>query len=240
MKTSTFFILIGFLLLAPSSSTAEILRDKDCGSCHRLSVAETEKNFAAPDLHFAGDKFQPAWLKQFLKNPAVIRPAVTVIDTPPRPPVTVADANTAVVTAAGFLRERSGNSPPHPSFSEQDASALADGLMGLKISAPPRESTVAAPLSKRQRAKIKYKFERTFSCISCHQSLNLAGKVRGGISGPSLVNAGNRLRADWIVSWLKTPEAYAAKSRMPRYEMDSVTRNQFSQFLMTLKKENVK
>jgi len=30
------------------------------------------------------------------------------------------------------------------------------------------------------------------------------------------------------------------KGRMPRYNMDSITQNQFSQFLMTLKKENMK
>ena len=86
--------------------------------------------------------------------------------------------------------------------------------MGLKISGQPLVPVVMEPLSKGQRAKIKYKFERTFSCISCHQSLNLAGKVRGGVSGPSLVNAGNRLQADWIVNWLKTPEAYMVKGRM--------------------------
>ncbi|MGY8759772.1 MAG: hypothetical protein ACKVK9_01420, partial [Nitrospinaceae bacterium] len=96
------------------------------------------------------------------------------------------------------------------------------------------------PLSKGLRAKIKYQFERTFGCISCHQSLNLAGKVRGGISGPSLVNAGNRLQADWVSDWLKTPETYIAKSRMPSYKMEPATLEQFTRFLMTLKKENIK
>ena len=125
--------------------------------------------------------------------------------------------------------------PPHPFFLEKDARTLANSLTDLKISRQPLEPVIIEPLSKGQRAKIKYKFERTFSCISCHQSLYLAGKVRGGLSGPSLVNAGNRLQADWVANWLNTPEAYTEKSRMPRYKMDVSTRTEFSQFLMTLK-----
>ena len=193
------------------------MEDKNCGSCHRLKVKETKKKFTGPDLHYAGNKFQPEWLKQFLKNPEVIRPA-------------------GFVTDPGFIAKT--NLPPHVSASEEDANALAEELMALKISTPTPVDP--EPLTKGLRAKIKYQFERTFGCISCHQSLNLAGKVRGGISGPSLVNAGNRLQADWVADWLKAPETYTTKMRMPRYNMDPVTLNQFTQFLMMLKKENIK
>ena len=95
-------------------------------------------------------------------------------------------------------------------------------------------------LTKAQIAKAKYEFERTFSCISCHQSLNLAGKPRGGISGPSLVNAGNRLQANWVANWLKNPKTFSEKSRMPVYKMDNETRLRFTQFIMTLKNENLR
>ena len=212
MKILVLFFLGGFFLLISAPSNAEILQNKDCGSCHRLE--NTDKVSTGPDLHYAGNKFQPEWLKQFLQNPEVIRPA-------------------GVITDPGFLQGSRKN--PHPSFSEKDANTLADSLMALKISGPTLEPVATEPLSKGLRAKIKYQFERTFSCISCHQSLNLAGKVRGGISGPSLVNAGNRLQADWVANWLNTPEAYTEKSRMPRYKMDVSTRTEFSQFLMTLK-----
>ena len=218
LRTLAFLCLGGFLSIVPSLSYAGILEDKDCGSCHRLSVEDTKKKFSGPDLHFAGNKFQPEWLKQFLRNPGVIRPA-------------------GIITNPGFFQGPPENLPPHPSFLEKDARTLANSLTDLKISGQPLEPVIIEPLSKGQRAKIKYKFERTSSCISCHQSLNLAGKVRGGLSGPSLVNAGNRLQADWVANWLNTPEVYTAKSRMPRYKMDSATRTEFSQFLMTLKKE---
>lgn len=215
MKFLTTLILGGLLLSA--SASAGVLEDKNCGSCHRLKAEETENIFTGPDLHYAGNKFQAEWLKQFLKNPEVIRPA-------------------GFVTDPGFSPKT--DLTPHISSSEEDANALAKELMALKISAPTPVSP--EPLSKGLRARIKYQFERTFGCISCHQSLNLAGKVRGGISGPSLVNAGNRLQANWISDWLKVPETYTAKRRMPRYKMEPVTLDQFTRFLMTLKKENIK
>jgi len=104
----------------------------------------------------------------------------------------------------------------------------------------PDETSNLKTLSKGQKAKTKYEFERTFSCISCHQSLNLAGKSRGGISGPSLINAGNRLQASWVANWLKNPKMFSEKNRMPIYKMDDETRLRFTQFIMTLKKENLR
>jgi mono/diheme cytochrome c family protein len=215
MKLLRILILSGFLFSAPAS--AGVLADKNCGSCHRLKAEEIEKNFTGPDLHYSGNKFQPEWLKQFLINPEVIRPA-------------------GFVTDPGFLPR--ADLPPHASSSIEDANTLTKELMALKISTPAPVNP--EPLSKGLQAKTKYQFERTFGCISCHQSLNLAGKVRGGISGPSLVNAGNRLQAEWVADWLKAPETYTAKRRMPSYKMETGTLDQFTRFLMTLKKENIK
>ena len=215
MKLLKTLILSGLLFSAPAS--AGVLADKNCGSCHRLKAEEIEKKFTGPDLHYSGNKFQPEWLKQFLINPEVIRPA-------------------GFVTDPGLLPRT--DIPPHASSSIKDANTLTKELMTLKISTPVPVNP--EPLSKGLRAKVKYQFERTFGCISCHQSLNLAGKVRGGISGPSLVNAGNRLQAEWVADWLKEPETYTAKRRMPSYKMGTATLDQFTRFIMTLKKENIK
>jgi hypothetical protein len=218
-KTLALFCLSGFLFFCPLPIEAGVLEDNNCGSCHRLSIEDAENTFTGPDLHYAGNKFQPEWVKRFLNKPRVIRPA-------------------GFITDPGGLQEKP--LPPHPSFPGKQAKALADSLLSLKISGETLEPVTPEPLSKGQRAKIKYQFERTFGCISCHQSLNLAGKVRGGVSGPSLVNAGNRLQANWIANWLKAPQTYLSKGRMPRYKMDSATQNQFARFLMSLKIENMK
>jgi len=55
-----------------------------------------------------------------------------------------------------------------------------------------------------------------------------------------LINAGNRLQANWVAIWLKKPKTFSEKSRMPVYKMDNETRLRFTQFIMTLKNENLR
>jgi mono/diheme cytochrome c family protein len=221
LKALIFLGLGGIFFFTPSSTQAGVLEDNHCGTCHRLNAEDTNANPAGPDLHYAGQKFQPQWLKQFLRKPAVIRPG-------------------GLTTDPSFLQGTPDNISPHPSFSEEDTSKLVASLMSLKSVESNFEPVGTEPLSKGKRAKIKYQFERTFGCISCHQSLNLVGKVRGGVSGPSLVNSGNRLQAEWVNHWLQKPEVFISKSRMPRYKLEALTRDQLTQFLMTLKNENIR
>ncbi len=207
----------GWFLYAPMLSHASLIQEKECSECHRVSKDDTEKN--GPDLFYAGNKFQASWLKQYLQNPITIRSAGSTGD-------------------PDFLKGIQANSQKHPVYSKKDSEQIAKELMALTLLDLPDEVDRLEPLTKGKKAKIKYQFERTFSCISCHQSLNLVGKVRGGISGPSLINAGNRLQASWIASWLKSPKIYSKKSRMPVYKMEDEARLQLTQFLMTLKNEN--
>jgi hypothetical protein len=217
MKNFLYLLMGGWLLCNPMLSHASLIQEKKCSECHRLSKDENEKS--GPDLFYAGNKFQASWLKQYLQNPMTIRIAGGTGD-------------------PGFLKGIQANSQKHPALSKKDAGQVTKELMALMLLELPEEVDLLEPLTKGQKAKIKYEFERTFSCISCHQSLNLAGKVRGGISGPSLVNAGNRLQASWVASWLKSPRTFSSKSRMPIYKIEDEARLRLTQFIATLKNEN--
>jgi cytochrome c2 len=217
MKNFLYLLMGGWLLCNPMLSHASLIQEKKCSECHRLSKDENEKS--GPDLFYAGNKFQASWLKRYLQNPMTIRIAGGTGD-------------------PGFLKGIQANSQKHPALSKKDAGQVTKELMALMLLELPEEVDLLEPLTKGQKAKIKYEFERTFSCISCHQSLNLAGKVRGGISGPSLVNAGNRLQASWVASWLKSPRTFSSKSRMPIYKMEDEARLRLTQFIATLKNEN--
>jgi hypothetical protein len=217
MKNFLYLLMGGWLLYNPMLSHASLIQEKKCSECHRLSKDGNEKS--GPDLFYAGNKFQASWLKQYLQNPMTIRIAGGTGD-------------------PGFLKGIQANSQKHPALSKKDAGQVTKELMALMLLELPEEVDLLEPLTKGQKAKIKYEFERTFSCISCHQSLNLAGKVRGGISGPSLVNAGNRLQASWVASWLKSPRTFSSKSRMPIYKMEDEARLRLTQFIATLKNEN--
>ncbi len=217
MKKLLYTIILGWLLNTPALANASLIEEKKCSVCHRLSQEEIEKK--GPDLFYAGNKFQSLWLEQYLQNPKTIRNAGTSHNT-------------------DFLKYEKDKSQKHPILSKKEARQMTEELMKITLPAVPEKMDSLKPLTKGKKAKTKYEFERTFSCISCHQSLNLAGKVRGGISGPSLVNAGNRLQANWVASWLKNPKSFSEKSRMPIYKMDDETRWRFTQFIMTLKNKN--
>ena len=212
-----YLLMGGWLLCSPMLSHASLIQEKKCSECHRLSKDGNEK--IGPDLFYAGNKFQASWLKQYLQNPVTIRSAGGTGD-------------------PDFLKRTQADSQRHPMLSKKDAGQITQELMELILLDLPEKINHLEPLTKGQKAKIKYEFERTFSCISCHQSLNLAGKVRGGISGPSLVNAGNRLQARWVASWLKSPKTYSNKSRMPIYKLKDEARLRLTQFIATLKNEN--
>ena len=217
MKKIFYLLISGWILYSPQISYASLIEEKNCSACHRLSKVGKEKK--GPDLFYAGNKFQGAWLEEYLQNPVILRKAGTI-------------------NSPNFLKGGLQNLQQHPILNKNDAVNITQELMGMTLPGLPEEQI--NPLTKGQIAKTKYEFERTFSCISCHQSLNLAGKPRGGISGPSLINAGNRLKENWVANWLKNPKIFSNKNRMPVYKMDNETRLRFTKFIMTLKKENLR
>ena len=217
MKKILFLLISGCYLLSPILSYASLIEERKCSACHRLNKTEISKR--GPDLFYSGNKFQSNWLIQYLQNPVTLRKAGTISN-------------------SGFLKGEFKFS--HPVLSKKDAIQITQELMIMVLPKMPDETSNLKTLSKGQKAKTKYEFERTFSCISCHQSLNLAGKPRGGISGPSLIDAGNRLQASWVANLLKNPKMFSEKNRMPIYKMDDETRLRFTQFIMALKKENLR
>ena len=217
MKKIFYLLISGWVLYSPILSNASLIEEKKCAACHRLSKIENEKK--GPDLFYAGNKFQSGWLEEYLQNPVTLR-------------------KTGTINNPYFLKGELQNLQQHPILNKNDAVNITQELMAITLPGFPEEQI--NPLTKGQIAKTKYEFERTFGCISCHQSINLAGKPRGGISGPSLVNAGNRLKKNWVANWLKNPKIFSNKNRMPVYKMDNETRLRFTKFIMTLKKENLR
>jgi len=209
-------LLFGWLILTPPVPTDATLPEKlGCSSCHRFSSDESTESHKAPDLFYAGDKFQKPWLEKFLQNPVVIRRAGTITD-------------------PGFLKG-APTVPPHPSLPEEKALQMTEFLLSLSLPGLAVGQVDDAPLSKGERVRTKILFERNYGCIACHEGINLAGQARGGISGPSLANTGNRLKADWVFNKLKTPEKFPAKSRMPLYKLDDATAIKLTKYIMSLK-----
>ncbi|MGP0566990.1 MULTISPECIES: c-type cytochrome [unclassified Nitrospina] len=210
---------IFFLLTTPVPAFADeaLFEQKRCGTCHRLSADEPAETHPAPDLFYAGDKYQHAWLIEYLQNPGIVRKMGH-----PRDP--------------GFLKGEPEFKGPHMSVSKQEAESLASLLMAQKLEGLEPLSLDFQPLARGERVRAKMLFERDHSCIACHESYNLARQPRGGVSGPSLINAGNRLQPGWVYRWLKNPRQFTEKSRMPVYDFDEIQLKLMTRYVLSHKK----
>ena len=182
-----------------------------CRECHRLSSKE-KKSDKGPDLFYAGNKFYKNWLNKFLQSPTVIREVNIFLE-------------------SNFLDEKKKASNPHVTLGKEGAERVASFLMTLHLPNLEVGKVNNEPLSKGERAQTKMLFERRFGCISCHRALNLVGKIRGGVSGPSLVDSGLRLKPDWIFNWLKTPQKFMYEGRMPVFDLDDQTTIRITKYI---------
>lgn len=200
----------------PVQANQSLVEKHDCVSCHRFSAEDSQESYKAPDLFYAGDKFQQKWLEKFLQTPVTVRKA-------------------GVSTDPDFLKKSSTPAKPHPALPKKEALAMTDYLLSLQLPGLARGKVDDAPLTKGTRVKVKILFERNYGCIACHEGINLAGQARGGVSGPSLANAGNRLNADWVFHWLKTPKKFIDRGRMPFYNLDDESADKLTQYILSLK-----
>ena len=199
----------------PVWAEPEEIDTNGCRECHRLSSKEKKSN-KGPDLFYAGDKFSKNWLNKFLQSPTVIR-----------------EVN--VFSESDFLGKKHKASNPHVALAKEGAERVANFLMTLRLPNLEVGKVNKEPLSKGERAQTKMLFERSFGCISCHRALNLVGKVRGGVSGPSLVNSGLRLKPDWIFNWLKTPQKFMYEGRMPVFDLDEETTIRITKYIFDIR-----
>ncbi|QPJ60788.1 MAG: cytochrome c [Candidatus Nitronauta litoralis] len=230
LKKTIFFLqafivmlCLSFSFTGQSIAADSIFKKNKCTQCHRLSPDTPLEQRKGPDLFFAGDKFQASWLVNWLQQPDPIRLSGFIAD-------------------AGFLKGKPSIATPHPKLEKESAETIVENLMKLKSGALENTPTaeLEEPLSKGKRFKFKILFEREYGCISCHQSVNLAGQPRGGVSGPILLDAGDRLNAGWVYHWLKNPEVFEKRGRMPRFKLNEEELKALTRYVMWHKKSGDK
>ena len=211
-----FFLGWGSALVV--SAEPKEISQKGCRECHRFSSDESQPK-QGPDLFYSGNKFQKKWLKKFLQSPEIIH-EVTF-----SPKLDLVNGKSKVIQT-------------HAKLTKNESERGTNFLMTLQLSGLELGKINEEPLSKAQSARAKISFERTFGCISCHRALNLIGRVRGGVSGPSLVNSGLRLKPDWIFHWLKTPQRFMREGRMPLFNLDEEEAIRITKYILSIRKKS--
>jgi len=238
-----FLLLIAFtVLVSPALSSAdeagEVLLKHRCASCHDLrgpapaTIRQLWKR-DAPDLFYAGNKFQRQWLVEWLQKPVRIRPAGvnylrTINSTPP------ADQKGKSGRKFDVLWGSVLKPLKHTTLSKQDAEMAADALMDLKPHTA-LSSDVALDTSKKvSLEKGEAIFDKIYGCKSCHQ----IEPGYGGFTGAELYTAGKRLQPGYILSYIKRPKNWDPKIWMPNLRVTPDDVQKITNYLILLSKED--
>ena len=148
---------------------------------------------SVPPLIWEGEKVQTPWLYRFLKDPASIRPSVTL-----RMPRFRFDANDMTTLADYF--------------------AAVDGVTFPYADLPQRDETYLAQKTKDNPAYLtdcwRLITEKDL-CAKCHPMAGLTPNGKPEELGPSLVSAPQRVRPDWLLRWIANPKRLLPYTNMP-------------------------
>lgn len=229
VKTSLLITLLSLSLAAPHISMAAdgktVIEQNRCAGCHEMNGGKAGTIAAvlskkAPDLFYAGSKFQEKFLTEFLQRPVRIRPAGTVFLNYTAPGTEIDQIQEPPLCASKLSRE--------------EAIAAAQYLMTLKD--PDMPTGIYKPGAEFAKANAKMLFFKSGACSACHQVDMGGGDIRGGVSASTLYDAGNRLNGDWVLSYIKDPQHWDPKAWMPKRELPESTWQLLTNFLMTMKK----
>ncbi len=76
-------------------------------------------------------------------------------------------------------------------------------------------------------------FDKFRGCLACHEIE--AGY--GGVSGPEVYTAAQRLQEDWLVSFLRNPQAWEPKTLMPNKHLSDTDVQKLVHYLRALSEE---
>lgn len=167
----------------------------NCTGCHVIEESggdirrlyAEQPTLAPPNLRGEGEKVQSDWLFSFVKAPSTIRPWLKVR----MPTFGLADKEAAELVAYFSALDRKDIPFVHLERASLSQSSIEAG---------------------KQLMSKDY-----FDCFSCHQ--RGAEKPQGPPEGwaPDLALAHERLDPEWIVKWIRDPQALMPGTKMPSY-----------------------
>lgn len=220
--------IAAIMLVGSSIAGAEdgvAILGSQCNSCHNLtgpSPATLQElwNRKGPDLFYAGHKYKAAWLETWLQKPTRIRPAGMFYADHVKPGADGDVIDDATLTA-------------HPVLSAPDAKAVTAALLELKGKSELITAGAYTPgtisLSSGEMLFDKFK-----GCLACHE----IEPGYGGLSGPEVYTAAQRLQEDWLASFLRDPHAWDPKVFMPNKHINDTDARKFIDYFRLLGEED--
>ena len=163
--------------------TKELIQNT-CVQCHRLEgKADSRFNLMAPDLIWAGSKYQRPWLIRWLTG------------------------KEAPLYAKGYRWDLTQVPSKHPMVTQAEAEAIADYFE--QHNKDPRITVGAFEISKVTKFEVAFggMAYKAHACLGCHQ-IEEDGKFIGGPQSTSLVAAGRRYNLDWLLRFGQNPQDF--------------------------------
>lgn len=174
--------------LANDQSRAKDLLQQTCVQCHRLEgTADSRFNLRAPDLIWAGSKYQRSWLIRWLTG------------------------KEASLYVKGYRWDLTDVSAKHPVVTEGEAGAIADYF--AEHNKDPRVTVGAFDLSKVTKFDVAFggMAYKVHACLGCH-TIEENGKLIGGQQSAALQKSGQRYDKDWLFRFGLNPQDFVPHS----------------------------
>jgi len=180
--------LLPHLLFGSDQARAKDVIQQTCVQCHRLEgKADSRFNLKAPDLIWAGSKYQRAWLIRWLTG------------------------KEAPLYAKGYRWDLTDVPSKHPMVTEAEANAIADYF--AEHNKDPRVTVGAFDLSKVTKFDVAFgaMAYKAHACLGCH-TIEENGKLIGGPQSTALQKAGQRYDKDWLFRFGLNPQDFVPHS----------------------------
>ena len=171
-----------------TESSGEKIVKTTCAQCHRFEgKPESRFNLKAPDLIWAGSKYQRPWLIRWLTG------------------------KEAPLYAKGYRWDLTEVPSKHPMVTESEANAIADYF--AEHNKDSRVKVGAFDLSKVTKFEAAFggMAYKAHACLGCHV-IEENGKIIGGPQSASLVTAGHRYDQDWLFRFGQNPQDFTPHS----------------------------
>ena len=216
-----FAAAFGLVLAGQVQADGAAVAEASCAGCHALEVPDYAALGVgervvrkAPPLFFAGNKYREGWLAGWLQDPHPLYPAGYF------------PAAMAVTSTPEGDKADAASLYQHEPLDAAAAQTVANYLMslrpydGLAAAAGYSEGNVALRMGTMDFRKFK-------GCNACHQD----APGEGGLSGPVLYDAWERLTPEYMMSFTKDPTAWDPNTIMPRLEMNDAAANKLVDYL---------
>ncbi|MFZ0800992.1 MAG: c-type cytochrome [Terriglobales bacterium] len=186
-----------------------------CGQCHRASLA------GAPQLNLGRNLLQR---EGCVSCHTIKRPDGSTIPPTNDPPSLehIADKTTREWIFA-WLKDPQAYAVtatmPNFKLSDPDARDISSFLIANSTAIAGDTEPVSRKDDKPPDPTAGASLYGESFCASCHAVQNAAGNVVGGDVGPELTRVGNKVKPEWLRTWLRNPRIYDAGTAMPHYRL---------------------